>query len=90
MKNIIVSLEEIARAAKTSAEPKKAEEAIRATRSFIQDSKKNKDASKKALLDQLDSELATWQTKLSVLLSEPAARQGIVKHIYYWEEKLKS
>jgi hypothetical protein len=37
----------------------------------------------------LDLELSTWQSKLGVIFKEAVAREGMVKHAKYWEEKLK-
>ncbi len=87
MKNIIVSLEAIARSVKDPQGAPKTEEAIKTTRDLIRNSKKNENL--EASLNQLDSELATWESKLSVILKEPVARQGMARHANFWAEKLK-
>ena len=93
LKKITESLEQIARAAKSSAEPAKTEEAIRAARTLIQNANAGSvgEGGKEleVLLNKLDSELATWQTKLPVILKESIGRQGIAKHTSYWVEQLK-
>ena len=80
-------LEVIARAVKDPQGAAKTEEAIKATRDLIKHSKENE--SLDASLKQLDSELATWQSKLPVILKEPVARQGMAKHANFWAEKLR-
>jgi len=78
---ITASLEEIARLAKASAEPAKVEEAIKTARAVLQGLKGT---------EELDKELSIWQSKLPVILKEPAGRQGMVKHVHYWMERLKN
>jgi fumarate hydratase class II len=77
---IISSLEEIARLTKASAEPSKVEDAVKLARAAVQDAKGPQ---------ELDKELSIWRSKLSVILNEPAGRQGMVKHVHYWVERLK-
>lgn len=38
----------------------------------------------------LDVELSIWQSKLSVILNEPAGRKGLAKHARFWAEKLRA
>ncbi len=89
MKEIIKSLEDIAHAAKSSAEPVKTEEAIRSARTQIQGAKSGAGKELEVLLNKLDGELATWQAKLPVIFKESIGRQGIAKHTSYWVEELK-
>ena len=81
------ALEAIARAVKDPQNAAKTEEAIKTTRDLIKHSKENENLD--ASLKQLDSELATWQSKLPVILKEPVGKEGMVKHIQYWIVKLK-
>ena len=80
MKKIIESLEAIAAAAEK--EPEKTEQAIKAARGLIKDQEL-------PLLKELDAELATWQSKLSVILKEPVGKKGMAKHARFWAEKLR-
>ena len=48
-----------------------------------------KNLAKEASLQQLETELGTWQSKLSVILNEPVGKKGMAKHARYWIEKLK-
>ena len=80
-------LEAIARAVKDPQGIAKTEEAIKTTRDLIKHSKENE--SLDASLKQLDSELATWESKLSVILKEPVGKEGMVRHVEYWIGKLK-
>ena len=41
------------------------------------------------LLKELDTELSIWQSKLAVILNEPAGRKGMAKHARFWSEKLR-
>lgn len=82
---ILKNLEQIAKAAKTGPGEKDALEAIRSARETIKTSGAGIEA-----LQELDRELSVWQSKLSVIWSEPLGRQGIAKHATYWEEKLRS
>ena len=49
-----------------------------------------KTLAKEASLQQLETELNTWQSKLSVILNEPAGKKGMAKHARFWAEKLKA
>ena len=88
MQKIIGSLQEVARAVKNSTDLGKAEETIKKARALIKDSKAGKSGEEVLLLEKLDGELGIWQAKLSVLLKEPAGRQGMAKHASYWAEQL--
>ncbi len=77
--DIIKSLEEIAKLAKSSTDLEKTSAAIQIAREWA----------KKSKLDQLDAELSTWQSKLEVIFKEPVGRQGMTKHAQHWAEKLK-
>ena len=78
---ICSSLEEIARLVKSSNDAAKIKEAIGHVRDLILGQESSK---------QLDSELSTWQTKLAVILKEPAGREGMAKHARYWAERIKN
>ena len=78
---IALGLEEVAHLAKSSNDAAKIKEAISAVKELI---------SGKDPFQQLDTELATWQSKLSVILKEPVGREGMVKHARYWAEKIKN
>ena len=75
------ALEDIARAAKSTGDDSKIKQAITAAKNLV---------SGQASLQQLESELSTWQSKLSVILKEPVGRQGLAKHAGYWAEKLRA
>ena len=83
MKNIIVSLEGIASAAEKDSDVSKAEQAIKSARGLI----KNFPAD--PLLKELDRELSVWQSKLAVILKEPAGKKGMAQHARFWVEKLR-
>ena len=84
MKEIISSLEQIAHAAK-SGDTVKTGEKIRAARAVVQ----QKASAKTTELEKLDAELATWQTKLTVILKEPVGCQGMARHANHWIEELR-
>ena len=81
MTEIIQSLEQIEKTVKT-ADFAKIEATVQTTRKFLSGTKNSK-------LQQLDSELAVWQTKLNVILREPAGREGMAKHVRHWVEELR-
>ncbi len=89
MKNITPELENIAKSVKVSSDVSKTEQAIQATRTAIENYKKTAKPEQAALLEKLENELKTWQTKLSVILREPVGRQGMAKHAEHWIEQLK-
>jgi hypothetical protein len=41
-------------------------------------------------LSILNEELSVWAQKMDVILKEPAGRQGIVKHLKHWTDKLNN
>ncbi len=82
--DIIIGLEGIARLVKRNTEDTKIADTISAVRKSLGTLKD------KPGLKQLDEELAVWETKLSVILKEPAGRQGMAKHALYWAEQLKN
>lgn len=84
MKNIIVSLETIANTVEKDADALKTEQAIKLARNHI------KNISSDPLLKELDLELSVWQSKLAVILKEPAGKAGMAKHARHWIEKLKT
>ena len=75
---IIGSLEKISKAARNNSLTE-AESAIKKTRELLGEIKNQKE------LGVLDSELATWQTKLEVIFKEPVGRNGMAKHLEYWK-----
>jgi hypothetical protein len=75
------SLEKIAKEAEHGAD----EAAVRGAIKTAQELTKGKESS---LLKELDAELATWQSKLSVILKEPAGKKGMAKHARFWAERL--
>ena len=83
MKNIIVSLETIASTVEKNADALKTEQAITLARNQIEN------ISNDPLLKELDLELSVWQSKLAVILKEPAGKKGMAKHARYWAERLK-
>lgn len=86
MLGIVASLEAIARAVKTEPNAAKVSAAIQAAKQQVNVLKSTNGAS--GVLEKLDGELSTWQNKLSVILAEPAGRQGMAKHALYWAEQL--
>ena len=82
MTSVVSNLEEIARLARGSADLEKIGEAIKKARAAIKDEETPS-------LRELGHELEIWQSKLSVILKEPIGRQGMVKHVRFWVEKLK-
>lgn len=61
--------------------------AIVSTLALVTAEKSRAGAHKRALLEKLESELSIWQSKLGILLKEPAGRQGMAKHAQYWIKK---
>jgi len=90
LKDVVVSLEKLGKQAASAPEAVKVEEAIKTSRAALQTVRDSAGENLKGMLTQLDSELSTWQSKLSVILKEPAARQGMSKHVNYWVERLKN
>lgn len=82
MKEIISGLEKIADSVKKSSQPKLVSDAIQQLRNSISKSKST------GMLAVLDEELSVWLKKLDVILKEPAGRQGMVKHLHHWAQKL--
>ncbi len=89
MNYLISSLEKIAHLVKNSSDEKKVESAIKSTRDLIKQLKQSISNGNTQALDQLEIELATWQTKLNVILKETVGRQGMTKHAQHWAERLK-
>ena len=83
MKEIAAAVEVIAGTVEKNLDILKTEQAIKAARELL---KRNEHPE----LIALDVELATWQSKLSVILKEPVGRKGMAKHARHWAEKLKS
>ena len=93
MQKISASLEAIARVVEKNADISETERAIKATRDLIKGAatsatKAPADGHELPYLKELDAELATWQTKLSVILKEPVGKKGMAKHARFWAEKL--
>ena len=88
MKKITDKLEEIAHLAKNPSEAAKTAEAIKALRTLVKDAKET-DAPGKESLGRLSVELEVWQAKLSVILKEPAGREGMARHAKHWVEELR-
>ena len=78
MNEIVKCLEEITHLAKSSGDASKIKQAIQKTRETLSSRSKN------ALLQKLDAELSTWQSKLDVILKEPIGREGMAKHAKHW------
>lgn len=89
MKNITPELENIAKSVKVSSDASKTEQAIKSARIAVENYKKIAKPEQAALLEKLENELKTWQSKLSVILREPVGRQGMAKHAEHWIEQLK-
>ena len=83
MKNIIECLVQIEKAARNS-DTAKVKAVIQSTRKCLAGT------APKELLGKLDGELEVWQTKLSVILKEPAGREGMARHAKHWVEQLRS
>ena len=83
MKEVIHQLEILSKLAKKSAVESEVKPAIAAVRLAV------KNVGTDPLLQNLDSELSTWQSKLSTILKEPIGRQGMSRHCLFWVEKLK-
>jgi hypothetical protein len=89
IQNVCSALEGIAREARNDPDGKNTKNAIESTRRQITDLKGKMDGHEFPLLDRLDHELLTWQSKLAAILKEPAGRQGMAKHAKFWVEELK-
>jgi hypothetical protein len=89
MKDIVLSLEHLAKLTKTTAETGKVKDAIGVTKLALQKSKSGISNGELEALNQLETELETWQSKLAVILREPVGRQGMIKHIEHWATRLK-
>ena len=87
MKKITDKLEEIAHSAKNPSEQAKTAEAIKALRLLVKDPKES-DGLPKEALGRLDGELDVWQSKISVILKEPAGREGMARHAKHWVGEL--
>lgn len=83
-REVILGLEEIARLVKKNTEDAKVAGTISGVRNRLGGLKD------KPSFKQLDEELTVWETKLNVILKEPAGRQGMAKHALYWAEQLKN
>ena len=83
MKQIINELEKLSTLAAKSPDVREIETVIKLAREAV------KKAGSDPRLENLDSELSTWQSKLSVIFKEPIGRQGMSKHCLHWVEKLK-
>lgn len=90
MKDIIINLESIASLVDHASDVSKVHEAITSTKVLVQNSKKSTNKTEQVTLSQLEQELGVWQSKLSVILSDPAGRKGIAKHARFWAEKLRA
>lgn len=82
MKEVILGLEKIAEAVKKTSQPKAVSEAIQNVKTSISKAKST------GMLGVLDEELTVWLKKIDVILKEPAGRQGMVKHLHHWAQKL--
>ena len=95
MQKIVASLEAIANSVDKGLDLSKTQEAIKTTRGLIKDfvDKTNGKSvgaiHELPLLKELDAELLIWQSKLSVILSEPVGKKGMAKHARHWVERLK-
>lgn len=83
-------LNEIAQAAKHG-DASKASTAIRAARAAIQNvgARSPRPGEETSPLQILDSELSTWESKLTVIMQEPAGRQGMARHAEHWVKRLE-
>ncbi len=90
MKRLIVSLEAIADLADRASDLSKTQAAIQSAKILVQESKKKEGQAEQASLQQLETELDTWQSKLSVILNEPVGKKGMAKHARFWAEKLRT
>ncbi len=105
MRSIIVSLEAIADAVDQTSDLSKVEEKVMATRGLIKNFVSKADNSlvgvipatttsagrhELPLLEELDTELSIWQSKLAVILKEPVGKKGMAKHARFWAEKLRT
>ena len=89
MKNITESLLLIAKSVKVSTDAAAAEQAIKSARIVVENEKKSAKPEIAALLEKLENELRTWQSKLNVILREPVGRQGMARHAEHWIQELK-
>ena len=80
MQKVSASLETIADLVEQTSDLSKIQVAIQMAKTLA----------KEASLQQLETELNTWQSKLSVILNEPAGKKGMAKHARFWAEKLKT
>ena len=90
MQKISASLEAIAHLADQALDLSKTQAAIQAAKTLVEESRKKSGQTEEALLQQLETELGTWQSKLSVILSEPVGKKGMAKHARFWAEKLRA
>ena len=88
MKKIIEQLEEVAHTAKNPAEQPKTVQALKTLRTLVKDPQETGVASKE-ILGRLDGELEVWQKMLSVILKEPAGREGMARHAKHWVGELR-
>jgi uncharacterized protein (DUF4415 family) len=89
MKNITEGLTAIAKSVKVSTDAAAAEQAIKSARAAVESAKKSAKTETAAMLEKLENELKTWQSKLNVILREPVGRQGMAKHVDFWIQELK-
>ncbi len=82
MKEIISGLEKISAEVKKSSQPKPVSDAIQQVKASISKAKST------GMLGVLDEELTVWLKKIDVILKEPAGRQGMIKHLKHWADKL--
>ncbi len=81
---LIKALQDIARLAEKSGGAGELTAAFNAARKAI------KNSANAESLQSLDLELTTWEAKLSVIMREPAGRNGMAHHCRYWIDKLKA
>jgi len=82
MQIIVQGLEEIADSVKKSSKSAVVAQLIQNLRKELAASKEN------PYFKVLDEELGVWLKKLDVILKEPAGREGMVKHVKHWVERL--
>ena len=87
LREISESLEKVARSVKDAPDPSRTGQAIQNARVLIGAYFAGR--GRVASLEKLDSELGIWESKLAVILREPAGRQGIAKHVNHWVEELR-
>ena len=88
MKKITDKLEEISRSAKDPNAAAETVEAIRHLKTLVNEHKVSEPVAKE-LLERLNGELDVWQAKSSVILKEPAGREGMAKHAKHWVDELR-